>query len=669
MDWIKGILFNSDFSCNGSLIKLIDPENNYAKKTEFNSATLVIKKSEIFIKNIEYDPNQDQIEFISFPLNKNTSLVHYSIEDEGVKIESVKWLNLSSKTSYDKYYGFEFEDASLIHSFLSHVSRLVVVDEEGHQLPCETKNLKQVMDSLKLSNSVRPSNITREQVKPSAEDSEEESRTRVQFKRDAISYLSPLYSPDMILYMSSADLYLLGPNLSRPVLTDPGIAFLLIKNSEFNVTMDLVRDQAIFMRMIIDNKFYCFVDSEGQKFSWVEEINQNENRTWRVDLNEDVGSLEALINIARFEAEQQVKVSEMMEDEQNWIKGIHEEVKLEKMQIEMQEGKLFQDEEPEEIFDTVSSWKNSKVFASRKGKVTVFSEEDQQMKSVSVISLPKAASNILLQKQDTRLICLTNDSPNIIYDVDIEKGQIVSEFSLKDKAFIQLAHRSKLSPLTEDETYFGLSFNGIFLVDPRDHNQIVLEYTYSAAPAFKCMGTTEQGHIAVGSESGEIKLYKEIGKRAATTFPNLGEPIKSIDLTKNGHWILATTASCLLVLKAEYEGELAFSKPLSRKKKPARRLTLTPEDLIRYDIGKVDFAPARFNLSENDEENMIITATGNVIVMWNFISVKAGKLFDYCLKPLNQKVVKNEFIFNEENAVITYSNTVIIQNSNWKGRN
>ena len=100
MDWIKGILFNSDFSCNGSLIKLIDPENNYAKKTEFNSATLVIKKSEIFIKNIEYDPNQDQIEFISFPLNKNTSLVHYSIEDEGVKIESVKWLNLSSKTSY-----------------------------------------------------------------------------------------------------------------------------------------------------------------------------------------------------------------------------------------------------------------------------------------------------------------------------------------------------------------------------------------------------------------------------------------------------------------------------------------------------------------------------------------------------------------------------------------
>jgi hypothetical protein len=252
--------------------------------------------------------------------------------------------------------------------------------------------------------------------------------------------------------------------------------------------------------------------------------------------------------------------------------------------------------------------------------------------------------------------------------VDIEKGQIISEFSLKDKAFIQLAHRSKMSPLTDDLTYFGLSLNGIFLVDPRDQNQIVQEYTYSTAPAFQCMGTTEQGHIAVGSESGEIKLYKEIGKRAATTFPDLGGSIKSIDLTKNGHWILATTASCLLVLKAEYDGELAFSKPLSRKKQPARRLTLTPEDLIRYDIGKVDFAPARFNLSENDEENMIISATGNVVVIWNFISVKAGKLFDYCIKPLDQKVVKNEFIFNEENAVITYSNTVVIQNSSWKGR-
>ena len=670
MDWIKGILYNVDYSCNGALIKLADPENNYTKKTEFLSATLVIKKSEIFIKNLDYDPDQDQIEFISFPLTQKTSFTHYSIEDEGSKIECVKWQNLSSKSQHDRYYGFEFEDPTSITSFLAHVAPLATIHEEGHQLEAKssTSSSKRLIESLKLSNPVAPSNISREQIKPKVEDSEEESRLRVQFKREAISYLSHLYSPDMILFMSSADLYLLGPNLTSPVLTDPGIAFLLIKNSEFNVTMDLVRDQTIFMRILVDHKFYCFVDSEGQKFSWVEEVKINENRTWRVDLNEDVGMLEALINVARYEAQQQVRVSEMRPDEQNWIKGVAEEVKTESMQVELQEGKKVQDEAPEEIFDTVSSWKSGKVFAGRKGKITVFSEEDQQMKSVSVISLPKVASNMLLQKQDTHLVCLTNDSPNIIYDVDIEKGQIVSEFSLKDKAFIQLAHRSKLSPLTDDSSYFGLSFNGIFLVDPRDHNHIVQEYTYSTAPAFQCMSTTAQGHLAVGSESGEIKLYKEIGKRASTTFPDLGEPIKSIDLSKNGHWILATTASCLLVLKAEYEGELAFCKPLARKKRPPRRLTLTPEDLIRFDLGKVDFAPARFNLSENDEENLIITATGNVVVVWNFISVKAGKVFDYCVRKLDERVVKNEFLFNEENAVITYANTVVIQNSKWKGR-
>ena len=645
MDWIKGILYNVDYSCNGALIKLADPENNYTKRTEFLSATLVVKKSEIFIKNLEYDPDQDQIEFISFPLTQHTSMIHYSVEDEGSKVECVKWLNLSSKSPHDKYYGFEFEDPASVTSFLSHVSTLIAVDEEGHQLPAEPSaaQSKRLVDSLKLSNPTAPSNIAREQVKPQADGSEEEAKSRVQFKREAIAYLSHLYSPDMILFMSSADLYLLGPNLTSPVLTDPGVAFLLIKNSEFNVSMDLVRDQRVFMRIAITSKFYCFVDSEGQKFSWVEEVNPAESHTWRVDLNEDVGMLEALINVARFEAEQQVKVSEMRLDEQNWIKGLSEEAKTEPMQVELQAGKVVQDEEPEEIFDTVSSWRSAQVFAGRKGKITVFSEEDQQLKSVSVISLPKVASNMLLQRQDSHLVCLTDDSPNIIYDVDLEKGQIVSEFSLKDKAFIRLTHRSKMSPLTDDATYLGLSFNGLFLVDPRDPNHVVQEYTYSTAPGFQCFGTTEQGHIAVGSESGEIKLYKEIGKRASTTFPDLGEPIKSIDLSKNGHWILATTASCLLVLKAEYEGELAFCKPLSRKKKPPRRLTLTPEDLIRYEVGKVDFAPARFNMSENDEENLIITSTGDVVVVWNFISVKAGKVFDYCVRKLEQKVVKNEF--------------------------
>jgi hypothetical protein len=664
MDWIRGIFSNVEFSCSGALVRLANENDNYAKKTEFLSATLVLKKKELFIRNNDFDPDQDQIEFISFPLSQEASLTHYSIEDDGTRIECIKWTNLSKPS---QFYAFEFEDPSNLPLFLSQVSSSIKPEEEGHQSEDSVKsNPKSSIETLKASSLVAPSKIDKVQSKPEVEDSEEDCKSRVQFKRDAIAYLSPLYSPDMILFMSAADLFMLGPNLSSPVCTDPGIAFLLIRNSDFNVTMDLVRDQMVFMRILINNRFYCYVDTEGQKFSWVEEVSENESRTWRVDLKEDVGMLESLINVCRYESDQKVKVSDLVEEDQNWIKNIPEESKLNPMQVDFEAPLPLKDDSEETIFDTVSSWRNSKVFAGRKGKISIFSESS--LKPSSTITLPRQVRKMLLQDQDTSLICLSNDSPNIVYNVDIEKGQIIQEFSLKDKEFLHLCHISKLSPLTPSTSFLGLSYNGIFLIDPREAKQVVQEFVYSSSGSFSCIATTEQGHIAVGSETGEVKLYREIGEKAKTVFHDLGESIKSLDTTKDGKWILATSSSCLLILKAEYDGELAFNKPLAKKKKPARRLVLNPEDLARFNISKVDFAPARFNISENDEESVIITATGNVVVLWNFLSVKAGKLFDYFIQPLEQQVVKNEFIFNEEKAVITYPSSVVIQNSRWKGR-
>lgn len=668
MNWVRSIFSNVDFTCSGAFVKLVDPADNYCKKTEFLTATLVLKKNEIFIRNNDFDPEQDQIEFISFPLSEDIQLTHFTVSDEERKIECVKWLNLSAKGQFDKFFGFEFDDFSGFTAFQTHAVKFVKMDEEGYQSPeHRKKNNKKGLEALKVTTHVPASNISKVQIKPETEEPEDpNTKIGIQFKREAITYLSHLYTPDMILFMASADLYLLGPNLPTPLLTDEGIGFLLIKHSKFRVTLDLVRGQDLFMRIVVDSQFYCFVD--GKKFSWIEIVQNGEKRTWRVNLNENLEGFEALINVARYESEHKTMVCELEADDQAWIKGVEKleiNEKQEKIVVDFPEVNKCEEVELENIFESAVGWKSNKVFAGRKGKITVFDDQGEGLRSISSFELNKDPVKILLQQQDTHLICLSNDLPNIVSDLDTETGTSVTEFSLKDKTFLQLSHSTKLSPLTDSPLFIGLSYNGIYLLDPRVQTQIVQEFQYQTSPAFSCISPTSSGYLAIGTETGEIKLYNTIGKKAVTTFPNLGGPIKSVDTTKSGSYILATTSEYLLLLKAEYEGELAYTKPLAKKRKPAKRLTLTPEDQAKYHLENLDFTPARFNISENTDETMIITSTHNLVIVWNFLSVKAGKLFDYFIKPLENQISKTEFRFNEENAIISYSNTLVSQPSRW----
>ena len=678
MNWVRSIFSNVDFTCTGAFVKLGDPEDNYCKKTEFLTATLVLKKNEIFLRNNDFDPEQDQIEFISFPLSDEIQLTHFVVLDEERRVECVKWVNLAAKGKFDRFFGFEFEDLAGFTAFQAHAIKFVKIDEEGLQSPEHKKKKinQKGLEALKVTTHVPASNISKVQVKPETDESEDPStKVSIQFKREAITYLSHLYTPDQILFMASADLYLLGPNLPTPLLTDEAIGFLLIKHSNFQVSLDLVRNQNFFMRIPVDSQFYCYVDADGQKFSWIEVVQDGENRTWRVSLNENLEGLEALINVARYESEHKVMVSELEEDDQAWIKGVEKlqiNEKQEKIVVEFPEAKKCEEVkaevevEVEEIYDSAAGWRTKRVFAGHKGKITIFDDQEGEgLRRIASFEVSKEPVKILLQQQDTHLICLSNDLPNIVTDIDTERGTPVTEFSLRDKTFLQLSHASKLSPLTDSPLFIGLAYNGVYLLDPRSQVPIVQEFQYQNSPAFSCISTTSSGHLALGTETGEVKLYSTIGKKAVTTFPNLGSPIKSIDTTKCGSFILATTNEYLLLLKAEYEGELAYTKPLAKKRKPAKRLTLTPEDQAKYGLGELDFTPARFNVSEDSGETMIITSTGNLLIVWNFLSVKTGKLFDYFIKPLGQRIVRAEFRFNEENAIVRFSDGVVSQPSRW----
>ena len=67
-----------------------------------------------------------------------------------------------------------------------------------------------------------------------------------------------------------------------------------------------------------------------------------------------------------------------------------------------------------------------------------------------------------------------------------------------------------------------------------------MQKNYTNNPHFTCISVTGSGAFATGSEQGEVRFYKNIGKNANNKFTSEGGPVLSLDTTKDGMWVLAT---------------------------------------------------------------------------------------------------------------------------------
>ncbi|OMJ78967.1 hypothetical protein SteCoe_21092 [Stentor coeruleus] len=326
MEWLKGFFRNAEFSGTGSLVRLANPQDNYSKKTEFMNSTLIVKNKELFIKNDEYDYEQEQMSYISFPLNADSQLIHYSISDDEVRIECIKWVDLNPQSQPGTFYGFEFENYNSYQGFAAFIAKHLKIEEEGFQDPnYRLKNLKAAQSKLAVTKQIVASDISKAQIKPEVIIQEEKkAMTELEFKRMALQALSHLYTPDSIIFMSPGDLYLIGPGLETPILTDKGIAFLIIRHPEFRISLDIVRESQIVMRILMDNQFHSKVEPENKYVSWVENVNASERRTWKAVLLDDINSLEGIISIAKYESEKKIYISELNEEDQKWVSGIVE---------------------------------------------------------------------------------------------------------------------------------------------------------------------------------------------------------------------------------------------------------------------------------------------------------------------------------------------------------
>ncbi|KAF8591590.1 VID27-domain-containing protein [Ramaria rubella] len=313
---------------------------------------------------------------------------------------------------------------------------------------------------------------------------------------------------------------------------------------------------------------------------------------------------------------------------------------------------------------------NERSYVENHGRIGVFKNSNdmgelQYIATINKLVAPKGKAftpkKMMLHNQDASMILQNPDAPNSLFNLDIETGKVVEEWKVHDDVPVDhIAPNTKFSQAQPDRTLVGASHNALFRVDPRlsGNKMVDSQYKqYATKNKFSSVATTANGQLAVASEKGDIRLFDVIGKNAKTALPALGDPILGVDVTANGRYIIATTKTYLLLIdtligEGRYKGQLGFDRSFPANANPMpKRLQLKPEH-VTYMGGKVSFTPARFNSTEGQEENLIVTGNGQFVIAWDFNKVKRGKLDKYDIQWYPKRVVQDDFKFGADKDII-----------------
>ncbi|KAG6816936.1 hypothetical protein H0H87_001638 [Tephrocybe sp. NHM501043] len=313
-------------------------------------------------------------------------------------------------------------------------------------------------------------------------------------------------------------------------------------------------------------------------------------------------------------------------------------------------------------------YKGDRSFVVRGNHIGVFSHSSgdavKYHATISNLSTPTGKGftpkHVMLHDQDTKMVMMNPTNPHSLFNMDIERGKIVEEWKVHDDITVDhIAPDSKFAPTTREQTLVGASHNALFRIDPRVSGTKMVESQfkqYVSKNKFSGVATTANGRLAVASEKGDIRLFDSIGKNAKTALPPLGDPIIGIDVTANGRYIVATTKTYLLFIdtligEGRYQGALGFDRSFPATSKPMpRRLQLRNEH-VAY-MGSISFTPAKFNQGEGQEENAIVTSSGQFVIAWDFKKVKKGQLDVYEIKKYEEHVVQDSFKFGDDKEII-----------------
>lgn len=274
-----------------------------------------------------------------------------------------------------------------------------------------------------------------------------------------------------------------------------------------------------------------------------------------------------------------------------------------------------------------------------------------------------------LHQSDKKMLLLHPTDKSKVICYDIEYGKVVEEWEgHEDFKFRDISKIDKYAQLTDQNMITGVNRNMIFSIDPRvsSKNKIAEEKTFKTNLRMSCLEVNQKGQLVVGSTNGEIRLFSNCRTRCKTLLPGLGDPIKGIDTTADGNWLLATCENYLILVPTSLgSGKTGFDVTMRKKEKPIPvKLHLSPEDICDHKIPKISFTKAHFNTGESKTEKFIVTSTGPFVITWNFATIKKyGKFakYNYTIRSCGSDVVADKFRYNTSNVVVTLENNVLMQ--------
>ena len=549
-----------------------------------------------------------------------------------------------------------------------YVPNFDVIDNLDEFLNQNFKNLKIKTEEKKLVNDINNLSLQKMNKK------DIESKYEIYKEIFAIKGIAMIYKVEKEVYIriNNTDSYL-----------------KIIDIGDFNFLLVLEDAESIFVQTKLSNKNSVIVDENLFSISFLTYENKIFS-AYKFELKEknikDIRVIKNIMSKCLYESNTRTKYNNLSKQVQELIDydGI----------FDIEEKK----EEDQNIKNSVLKFKNFSVINSEKNEIKnklmtqafkfdkAFLIKDNN--SIDVLNLEEGNNNInkttsfipfknntnvqiseaKMFSGDNHILFKDKINEDTLWEYDLNKESIVQEWKCGDNGakLIDFTHSKKLGQLSPYCDIYGINKNKIFSMDGRVNrpNKIVEDKIYGpgASKDFTCIGTPEFEAFATGSKDGNIRLYNDISKNAKTLIPCYGDPIISIDITKNGDYLLVTCEKYLMLINTRGEhNENAFTVSLRRARRKPITLKMSPEDVVNRQLGEDNYTPAKFDINKSTNETIITSSLGPYIIVWNFEQVKKGIVNSYQLKNVNEYVIGNTTKFNKNKLIVTMPNKVLLQ--------
>lgn len=480
------------------------------------------------------------------------------------------------------------------------------------------------------------------------------------------SIQSSFPSSEQILFSSTCDLYEFLSNIDDKVLLYSDANIYLKKQREYVYMIEIAKSSEILKRVELSDhltdKMPYAINTQESKLMWIDPINSSGDvRCWVCVIHARIEDLQLQMSKITYEVNK--KTNQIKEDTREWVQSVNagDDEREDSFVEELESAdwdEYYTSKVEQENKESKLSQCNPLTFVAQNGKIKVF-DNNNSFTCRSNVDLPFQPTNLLPIHQDTKMLILDYNNPLVVHLLDIPTSSIEATFTLSQPAnHIYTSH--KLSPQNSEQTFFSLSSKGLTRCDLRMRSEIKSrEYKTGN---FTSAAILRDGKYVLADESGKIRLYPDMEcKNAMNIIPSLGDTIFYIDATLGGDWVLGTTMRYLILIPTKSRNGSGFDCRLG-KKRPPKKLTISPEDMARYNIREVKFTPAKFNVDALSRETSIVTSTGNFLVIWDFAQIKRGKLFEYKIKRMDECLLGGEFGYGRDTEIVaTMPNKLTLQ--------